>query len=148
MPPLSVAEPARPSAEAPHVPGETAVSVIGDPPGALVAFDDHDSLQCTTPCQIFLAAGRHTWRATLSGYRDGLGVFTIEKGKKPSSVKVSLDAKVGFVTVESNICLLYTSLGFAGCACCFFCAAHLARCAAAILARPALLIVRRFRGPA
>jgi hypothetical protein len=39
-------------------------------------------------------------------------------------------------------------LGFAGCACCFFCAAHLARCAAAILARPALLIVRRFRGPA
>jgi tetratricopeptide (TPR) repeat protein len=103
MPPLSVAEPARPSAEAPHVPGETAVSVIGDPPGALVAFDDHDSLQCTTPCQIFLAAGRHTWRATLSGYRDGLGVFTIEKGKKPSSVKVSLDAKVGFVTVESNI---------------------------------------------
>src|ERR1035438_7440492 len=42
-------------------------------------------------------------------------------------------------------------LGFAGwdgCACCFFCAAHLALCAAAILARPALLIVRRFCGPA
>jgi hypothetical protein len=38
--------------------------------------------------------------------------------------------------------------GVAGCACCFFCAAHLALCAAAILARPALLIVRRFRGPA
>ena len=38
--------------------------------------------------------------------------------------------------------------GVAGCACCCFCAAHLARCAAAILARPALLIVRRFAGPA
>jgi hypothetical protein len=38
--------------------------------------------------------------------------------------------------------------GVAGCACCFFCAAHLALCAAAILARPALLIVRRFCGPA
>jgi hypothetical protein len=31
---------------------------------------------------------------------------------------------------------------------CFFCAAHLALCAAAILARPALLIVRRFCGAA
>jgi hypothetical protein len=37
--------------------------------------------------------------------------------------------------------------GWAGWACCFFSAAHLARCAAAILARPALLIVRRFCGP-
>jgi hypothetical protein len=39
-------------------------------------------------------------------------------------------------------------LGFAGWACCCFCAAHLALCAAAILARPALLIVRRFAGAA
>jgi hypothetical protein len=39
-------------------------------------------------------------------------------------------------------------LGAAGSACCRFCAAHLALCAAAILARPALLIVRRFAGPA
>ena len=38
--------------------------------------------------------------------------------------------------------------GPAGCACCFFCAAHLARCAAAILARPAALIVLRFFGVA
>jgi hypothetical protein len=38
--------------------------------------------------------------------------------------------------------------GGAGCAFCFFCAAHLALCAAAILARPALLIVRRFCGAA
>jgi len=38
--------------------------------------------------------------------------------------------------------------GVAGCACCLFCAAHRAFCAAAILARPALLIVRRFDGAA
>jgi hypothetical protein len=38
--------------------------------------------------------------------------------------------------------------GFAGWVGCFFCAAHLARCAAAILARPALLIVRRLAGVA
>jgi hypothetical protein len=46
---------------------------------------------------------------------------------------------------------IFRFLGFAdltGCACCFFCAAHLALCAAAILARPALLIVRRFGGAA
>src|ERR1039457_3260777 len=44
---------------------------------------------------------------------------------------------------------IFRFLGFAGgagCAC-FFCPAHLALCAAAILARPALLIVRRFCGP-
>ena len=34
--------------------------------------------------------------------------------------------------------------GVAGCACCFFCASHRTLCAATILARPALLIVRRF----
>jgi hypothetical protein len=39
-------------------------------------------------------------------------------------------------------------LGAAGLACCRFCAAHLALCAAAIRARPALLIVRRFWGAA
>lgn len=38
--------------------------------------------------------------------------------------------------------------GFIGWAFCCFSAAHLALCAAAILARPALLIVRRFCGPA
>jgi hypothetical protein len=38
--------------------------------------------------------------------------------------------------------------GFSGAACCCFCAAHLALCAAAILAWPAALIVRRFCGPA
>ncbi|MGC9948098.1 MAG: hypothetical protein ABSF64_17170 [Bryobacteraceae bacterium] len=38
--------------------------------------------------------------------------------------------------------------GVAGCACRFFTAAHLALCAAAIMARPALLIVRRFAGAA
>ena len=38
-------------------------------------------------------------------------------------------------------------LGLSGLACCRFCAAHLALCAAATLARPALLIVQRFCGP-
>jgi hypothetical protein len=46
---------------------------------------------------------------------------------------------------------IFRFLAFAGLAagtCCFFCAAHLAFCAAAILARPALLIVPRFAGDA
>ena len=68
-----------------------------------MAFDDRDNLKCASPCQVPLAAGRHVWRATLSGYRDALGVFNIERGKKAAAVNVSLDAKVGFVTVESNI---------------------------------------------
>ena len=41
----------------------------------------------------------------------------------------------------------FLGFGWAGCACRSFSAAHLALCAAAILARPALLIVRRFCGP-
>lgn len=39
-------------------------------------------------------------------------------------------------------------LGAADWPCWRFCAAHLALCAAAILARPAALMVRRFAGPA
>jgi tetratricopeptide (TPR) repeat protein len=103
LPPSPGAEPARPLAGATHVPGESLVSVVSDTPGAMVVFDDRDNLNCPAPCQIPMAAGRHTWRATLGGYRDALGVFNIERGKKAPSVNVSLDAKVGFVTVESTI---------------------------------------------
>jgi tetratricopeptide (TPR) repeat protein len=97
------AEPTRSLAEAPHVPGELPVSVVSDPPGAMVTFDGYNNLNCTAPCQISLGAGRHTWRATHDGYRDGLGVYNIEKGKKPVPVNITLDAKLGFVTVESKI---------------------------------------------
>jgi hypothetical protein len=89
--------------EIPHGPGDLPVSVISVPPGAIIAFDGYNNLNCTAPCQISLAAGRHTLRATLVGYRDSLGVFNVERGKTPPPVKVSLDAKLGFVTVESKI---------------------------------------------
>jgi tetratricopeptide (TPR) repeat protein len=103
LPPLPSAEPARPLTVARHVPGELDVPVSSDPPGALVTFGDDGNLNCTAPCQVALSAGRHPWRATLSGYRDTLGVFNIERGKKPPAVVVSLEAKRGFVSVESKI---------------------------------------------
>jgi len=89
--------------EAPHVPGELPVSVVSNPPGATVTFDNYNNLNCTAPCQISLGVGPHTWRATHDGFRDDLGFYNIEKGKKPLPVNVTLDAKLGFVTVESKI---------------------------------------------
>ncbi|MGA3078720.1 MAG: hypothetical protein ABSG56_34200 [Bryobacteraceae bacterium] len=56
-------------------------------------------------------------------------------------------SRIAFNPVADN----FRFLGFtgrSGWAFCPFSAAHLARCAAAILARPALLIVRRFTGAA
>ena len=97
------AEPARSLSVARHAPGELEVPVSSDPPRALVTFGGDDNLNCTAPCQVSLSAGRHPCRATLSGYRDALGVFNIERGKKPPAVMVSLEAKRGLVSVDSAI---------------------------------------------
>ncbi len=103
LPPPPATESAHPSAVARRVPGDLPVPVTSDPPGALVTFGDDDNLNCTAPCQVSLSTGRHPWRATLAGYRDALGVYNIEKGKKPPAVIASLEAKRGFVSVESKI---------------------------------------------
>jgi len=103
LPPTPSPEPTRSQGDLPHAPGEVVVPVAGGPPGVVVAFDDRDDLKCTTPCQIALAPGRHTWRAAPAGYRVALGVFNIDKGKKPAPVNVSLVEKAGFVTVESAV---------------------------------------------
>jgi len=101
LPPAS-AQPAKPLGSARRVAGDIQVAVSSDPPGALVTFGDDDNLTCTAPCQVSLGAGRHTWRATLGGYRDGLGVFNIDRGKLAPPVNVALDAKLGFVTIASQ----------------------------------------------
>jgi hypothetical protein len=76
------------------------VSFNSDPAGAAVVFDDLSNLRCTTPCQMPLAPGRHTLVATLAGYHDALKVWNVDKSASP--VDLTLEAKQGFLTVESQ----------------------------------------------
>jgi hypothetical protein len=76
------------------------VTFNSDPAGAAIVFDDVSSLNCTTPCRMPLAPGRHTLLATLAGYQDALKVWTVDKSASP--VELTLVAKQGALTVESE----------------------------------------------
>jgi len=88
--------PARPSKGA-----EQTMTIRSNPPGAAVLLDD--TVNCVAPCQAPLAPGRHTLHATLAGYRDAYRIFSVERDKAASAIEVSLDAKRGWLNVESEI---------------------------------------------
>ena len=76
------------------------VTFNSDPAGAAIVFDDVSSLNCTTPCRMPLAPGRHTLLATLTGYQDAHKVWNVDKSASP--VELTLVAKRGALTVESE----------------------------------------------
>lgn len=80
---------------------EQTVSIRSTPSGATVLLDD--TLNCVTPCQLALAPLRHTLRATLTGYRDALRIFVVEKGKAPFQMDLPLEEKRGWLNVEAEI---------------------------------------------
>jgi hypothetical protein len=76
------------------------VTIRSIPSGATLLLDD--TLNCVAPCQPALTPGRHTLLATLAGYRDARRIFYVEKDKG-APVDVTLDAKSGWLNVESEI---------------------------------------------
>ena len=80
---------------------EIPVTIVSTPPGATVKVDG--TMTCDGQCQVMLAPGRHTLRATMKGYRDALNIFTIDKGKAPPAVEVVLISKRGWLFVESEV---------------------------------------------
>ena len=101
--------PAEPAAIPPAAPArlgrsgdgqEQPVTVNSTPPGATILVDEN-GLKCVARCELRLAPGRHTLRATLEGYTDAVRIFNVEKGKA-LSLDVSLDSNVGFVNVETK----------------------------------------------
>ncbi|MCX6622543.1 MAG: PEGA domain-containing protein, partial [Acidobacteria bacterium] len=80
---------------------EVPVPISSVPSGASVVFDNRQSFGCVAPCQMPLTPERHTLRANLGGYREALKIFVVDR-KNPQAVEVTLVAKTGVVTVESQ----------------------------------------------
>jgi hypothetical protein len=69
------------------------------PGGAKVTFDNIPAFTCITPCKVTLAAGRHTLRAELDGFRPLLKVIEIPSA---SSLQLALERSTGTVMAKSN----------------------------------------------
>jgi tetratricopeptide (TPR) repeat protein len=93
--------PAPPGAEIPK--GGQRVDIISEPAGAMIMFDQDGTIgriTCLTPCQLTLPPGRHTFQASLKGYRDAPKIVPV--GNKPEMVHVALEQKVGVLQVSSD----------------------------------------------
>ena len=76
-----------------------AFSLDSAPGGVPVTFDNIPAFTCTTPCKITLAAGRHTLRAQLSGYRPLLKVIDVPGD---SSLSLVMERSTGTILAKSN----------------------------------------------
>lgn len=74
-------------------------SVETTPDAATVQVDNIPSFNCTTPCRLTLAGGRHTLKVEKEGYRSALRIIEIPSDE---SIRVSLDRAVGTVMVRSS----------------------------------------------
>jgi hypothetical protein len=54
----------------PPLPSESEFQLTATPAGATAVFDRDPARKCTTPCNITLPAGRHTFLVTSAGFRD------------------------------------------------------------------------------
>lgn len=70
------------------------LEISSDPSGARVYIDDADSKRTTPATILSLAAGDHTYKLVLSGYKEISGIFTIESGKA-TTVHIVLEKSVG-----------------------------------------------------
>jgi len=69
------------------------------PPGATAVFDNNPATQCTSPCSVTLAAGRHTFVVHNAGYRDAHRILEIPRD---TGMIVDLDRMVGTLSVISD----------------------------------------------
>ncbi|MBS1825159.1 MAG: serine/threonine protein kinase [Acidobacteria bacterium] len=101
-PPATKREPvkvkARPKPE-PERMTEAVVRVVTNPPGAKVIFDGQPRLMCTTPCDMTLAAGRHTLSTILDGYRSQSRILLVPE---ETSAVVALDRALGTLTIRTT----------------------------------------------
>jgi hypothetical protein len=73
------------------------VQIDSDPSGSAVSVDDSAS-ECTTPCTLELAAGRHVMKVTRPGYRDSLRIFN---APQESEHMVRLEPMMGKLAIKS-----------------------------------------------
>ena len=86
----------------PRTGADRLIQIVTSPAGARVVFDKDDSMACMTPCQIGLGSGRHTFIATLSGYRDILKILNVDRASVPLPVDLTFERKRAFVSVQTS----------------------------------------------
>ncbi len=96
-----IPEPPRrpPATPRPAPSSEQTVRITTIPPGATVALNGDSGVNCTSPCALQLAAGRHTLTATLAGYRRVLKIFEVPK---ELSLILQLERMQGRVMVKTT----------------------------------------------
>jgi len=73
-------EPPQQKATAPHAPPgptEGAFQLTSTPSGSMAVFDNGAGPSCTTPCDLTLSNGRHTFALSHQGYREAERIITI-----------------------------------------------------------------------
>jgi hypothetical protein len=75
------------------------LQIITSPPRAQVVIDNDPSKRCTTPCDLQVAAGRHTLAIMLEGYRREVRIVEVTG---PKEQFVGLTRPTGTVRVESD----------------------------------------------
>ena len=69
------------------------------PAGATVVFDNDPATQCTAPCSVTLAGGRHSFLARQAGYRDSQRILEIPRD---TGMIVDLAALTGMLSLVST----------------------------------------------
>jgi serine/threonine protein kinase len=84
---------------APTAPAEGAFQLTATPAGSKAIFDHNSELSCTSPCNITLPAGRHTFQVTRAGYRDAQRIIEIPRD---TGLIVNLEKMEGMLSISSN----------------------------------------------
>lgn len=84
---------------APTAPAEGVFQLTATPAGSKAIFDHNSELSCTSPCNITLPAGRHTFQVTRAGYRDAQRIIEIPRD---TGLIVNLEKMAGMLSVRST----------------------------------------------
>lgn len=99
QPPTESAPPLTPQPEAVPVPASINVHFNGDPAGSVVEVDHDPAQSCLTPCTLMLPSGRHTFTASMEGYRRQQGIFHLPED---TEVNIPLSPAIGALIITSD----------------------------------------------
>ncbi len=94
-----VAQITAPEIRTPAPPSESEFQLTATPAGATAVFDGDSARKCTTPCNISLPAGRHTFLVTSAGFRDVQRIIDIPHD---AGLIVNLERMSGTLHVVTN----------------------------------------------
>ncbi len=78
---------------------ESDFQVTTSPPGANVTFDGDPATKCKSPCNITLAAGRHTFLVQHAGYRDQHRIIEVPRD---AGLIIDLARQMGSLSLITN----------------------------------------------